>query len=280
MSEDIRDLHQKLGNMSNLLEKTLAPATAHGASPLQWSLGSPPDTDNIHTSATAHQHPTSAQTSTIQLPPTIQFTPNAQSPLPTFHSQWMWFSTLPVTIMMASLAPMSHSNAAVSAPVLHSNITVVAPPPSLIGPQRTAYSSIPPKGMLIPNVPVIHKDNMQTPRTESWKDIIHHWTEGEEWLSLTVLLKDWPHSRYNGPHGQKFNLKYYQQKVVAMEYLDEFHENEKDFLKAYGSTTHLGHTSLLKAILAACKEYPGNGECHCHLINETQGDSSPPGSVV
>ncbi|KAL4072545.1 hypothetical protein V8B97DRAFT_2023336 [Scleroderma yunnanense] len=169
MLEDVRDLHQKLGNMSNLLEKTLAPATAHGASPPQW----------------------------------------------------------------------------------------------------TVYSSIPPKGMLIPNVPVIHKDNMQTPRTESWKDIICHWTEGEERLSLTVPLKDWPHSWYNGPHGQKFNLKYYQ-----------FHENEKDFLKAYGSTAHLGHTSLLKAILAAHKEYPRNGECHHHLINETQGDSSPTGSIV
>ncbi|KAL4080479.1 hypothetical protein J3A83DRAFT_4421993 [Scleroderma citrinum] len=119
-----------------------------------------------------------------------------------------------------------------------------------------------------------------TPRTESWKDIICHWTEGEEWLGLTVPLKDWPHSWYNGLHGQKFNSKYYQRKVVATEYLDEFHENEKDFLKAYGSTTHLGHTSLLKAILAACKEYPGNGEHRRHLINETQGDSSPTGSVV
>ncbi|KAL4064546.1 hypothetical protein J3A83DRAFT_4191265 [Scleroderma citrinum] len=214
MLEDVRDLHQKLGNMSNLLEKTLAPATAHGASPPQWSLGSPLDADNIHTSATAYQHPTSTQTSTIQLPPTIQFTPNAQSPLPTFHSQWMQFSTL------------------------------------------------------------------LTPRTESWKDIICHWTEGEEWLSLTVPLKDWPHSWYNGPHGQKFNLKYYQRKVVATEYLDKFHENEKDFLKAYGSTARLGHTSLLKAILAAHKEYPRNGECHHHLINETQGNSSPTGSIV
>ncbi|KAL4075628.1 hypothetical protein J3A83DRAFT_4186497 [Scleroderma citrinum] len=205
MSEDIRDLCQKLGNMSNLLEKTLA----HGASPPQWSLGSPPDADNIHTSATAHQHPTSVQTSTIQLPLTIKFTPNAQSPLPTLHSWQMWFSTLLVTITMA-------------------------------GPQRTVYSSIPPKGMLIPNVPVIHKDNMQTPRTESWKDIIHHWT-----------------------------------KVVTMEYLNKFHENKKDFLKAYGSTAHLGHMSLLKAILAAHKEYPRNGECCHHLINETQDLHTP-----
>ncbi|KAL4082109.1 hypothetical protein V8B97DRAFT_2020578 [Scleroderma yunnanense] len=204
MSEDIRDLCQKLGNMT-----------------------------------TAHQHPTSVQTSTIQLPLTIKFTPNAQSPLPTLHSWQMWFSTLLVTITMAGLAPMLHLNATVSPPVLHSNVTISVPPPSLIGPQRTVYSSIPPKGMLIPNVPVIHKDNMQTPRTESWKDIIHHWTKGEE-----------------------------------------FHENKKDFLKAYGSTAHLGHMSLLKAILAAHKEYPRNGECCHHLINETQGDSSPPSSVV
>ncbi|KAL4063497.1 hypothetical protein V8B97DRAFT_2026403 [Scleroderma yunnanense] len=141
-----------------------------------------------------------------------------------------------------NMTPMLHSNAAVLAPVLHSNITVLAPPPSLIGPQRTVYSSIPPNGMLILNVP----------------NIICHWTEGEEWLSLTVLLKDWPHSWYNGLHEWKFNSKYYQ-----------FHENEKDFLKAYGSTTHLGYTSLLKAILAVCKEYPGNGECCCNKCDQT-----------
>ncbi|KAL4077391.1 hypothetical protein J3A83DRAFT_4368717 [Scleroderma citrinum] len=95
----------------------------------------------------------------------------------------------------------------------------------------------------------------QTPRSESWEDI------------------DWPHSWYNGPHGWKFNSKYYQRKLIAMEYLNVFQENKADFLKAYGSTLSLGHTNLLKAILAAHKEYPEDGEHRRHLVNETQGDS-------
>ncbi|KAI6024930.1 hypothetical protein BKA83DRAFT_4491719 [Pisolithus microcarpus] len=140
---------------------------------------------------------------------------------------------------------------------------------SCIGPLRTSgQPSNIPKGLLIPNMPVLHADGMQTLKCNSWKDIVHHWTEGEPCLSLAVPLKDWPHHYYNGQYGRQFNTKYYQQSMITMEFLDEFQGNEELFLKAYGSATCQGHTKLLKAILDACKWHCGNGEHHCQLANE------------
>ncbi|KAI6011885.1 hypothetical protein BKA83DRAFT_4131345 [Pisolithus microcarpus] len=55
-----------------------------------------------------------------------------------------------------------------------------------------------PRGLLIPNVPVLHADGTWTPKSGSWRDIVHHWTEGEPQLGLHTPLKDWPHHYYNG----------------------------------------------------------------------------------
>ncbi|KAI6015802.1 hypothetical protein PISMIDRAFT_9059 [Pisolithus microcarpus 441] len=117
-------------------------------------------------------------------------------------------------------------------------------------------------------MPVLHADGTRTPKCDSWKDIVHHWTEGEPCLGLVVPLKDWPHHFYNGRHGRQFNTKYYQRSMIATEFLDEFQGNEEAFLKVYGSAARQGHTKLLKAILDARKRHHRNGERRRHLVNE------------
>ncbi|KIK22932.1 hypothetical protein PISMIDRAFT_101590 [Pisolithus microcarpus 441] len=131
-----------------------------------------------------------------------------------------------------------------------------------------------PRGLLIPNVPVLHADGTRTPKSDSWKDIVRHWTEGEPRLGLVLPLKDWPHHYHNGPLGRQFNTKYYQRSVITSEFLNEFQGDEEAFLKAYGSAASQGHTKLLKAVLDAHKRHPGDGERHSHLTNEQQSSSS------
>ncbi|KAI6041006.1 hypothetical protein EDC04DRAFT_2602047 [Pisolithus marmoratus] len=124
--------------------------------------------------------------------------------------------------------------------------------PSQVGPHRTVRTcpSDLPQGLFIPNVPVLHENGMWMLKADSWRDI------------------DWPQHYYNGPHGRKFNTKYYQQSMVTTEFLNEFRGDEEAFLKAYGHTTSEGHTRLLKAILDAHKQHRGDGECRHHFANE------------
>ncbi|KAI5987257.1 hypothetical protein EDD15DRAFT_2372705 [Pisolithus albus] len=155
-----------------------------------------------------------------------------------------------------------------SAPTLHSHV----------GPQRaivvgTCKSNLPP-GLLIPNVPVLHADGAHTPKSDSWRDIVHHWTEGEPWLGLHTPLKDWPHHYYNGRYGRAFNTKHYQRRVVATEFLDEFQGDEVAFLKAYGGAAREGHTKLLKAILAARRQHHRDGERRSHFANMQPNSST------
>jgi len=75
-------------------------------------------------------------------------------------------------------------------------------------------------GLVIPRIPVKLQNGGKTPRSESWREIVRHWTVGEPRLRLFVPLKDWPHSYYNGRHGRKFNTLYYQRGVIAKEFLE------------------------------------------------------------
>ncbi|KAI5986968.1 hypothetical protein F5J12DRAFT_787160 [Pisolithus orientalis] len=106
---------------------------------------------------------------------------------------------------------------------------------SHIRPERTnscSSSSATPLGLLILDVPVLWADGTHTPRSDSWKDIVCHWTKG-----LAPSLLQW------------------------------FQGNEDAFLRAYGSAAHLGHTRLLNAIIAAHKWHRGDGE-HCHQAEQ------------
>ncbi|KAL4081312.1 hypothetical protein V8B97DRAFT_2027566 [Scleroderma yunnanense] len=185
MAGDVRDIHEMFDNMSNQVQMASTSASSHN---------------------------------TIQTPPTVQSIPATQSQLSTFYLQ-----PTPITLPLIQHSQPSHSPTVTTlhlAPAAVPNTIFLAPFPSSIGPHRPVQSSIPPKGLVILCMPVICKDDMQTPRSESWKDIVHHWREGEGQLGLTILLKDWLHSWYNRPHGQKFNSKYYQQKLIVMEYLN------------------------------------------------------------
>jgi len=80
---------------------------------------------------------------------------------------------------------------------------------------------MPETGLCIPNIPVLLKDGVtMTPKSQSWREIVHHWNEGAPRLGLITPLKDWPHKHYNGAN-RRFNQKYLQRKAIAMEFLDE-----------------------------------------------------------
>ena len=75
-------------------------------------------------------------------------------------------------------------------------------------------------GLLIPNLPITLEDGVtQSAKSESWRIIVRHWTEGEPRLGLFLPLKDWLHHYYNGL-GHQFNTKHYQRRLIAMEFLD------------------------------------------------------------
>lgn len=231
VSAEVREMRQQLSNMGNLVVKALASAPACSASS--------PDDAAMHPAC--HQHSSSS---------VIQPTPATISHLlPAFSSR-------PMRLTAPQLGQPS------SAPTLHSRV----------GPQRsvvisTRKSNLPP-GLLIPNVPVLHADGTRMPKSDSWRDIVRHWTEGEPRLGLRTPLKDWPHHYYNGRYGRPFNMKHYQRSVIATEFLDEFQGDEDAFLKAYGGAAREGHTKLLKAILAARRRHHGDGERRSHLANE------------
>ncbi|KIN96441.1 hypothetical protein M404DRAFT_33239 [Pisolithus tinctorius Marx 270] len=148
--------------------------------------------------------------------------------------------------------------------------------PLHIRPERTntsSSSSATPLGLLILDVPILQADGTHTPRLDSWKDIVCHWTKGELQLNLHTPLKDWLHHYYNGKCW-RLNTKHYQHKVVATKFLDEFQGNKDAFLRAYGSAAHLGHMRLLNAIIAAHKRHRGDGEHRHHLANEWAGGPS------
>ncbi|KAI6138555.1 hypothetical protein BKA82DRAFT_3989880 [Pisolithus tinctorius] len=259
LSTDVREIRQQLSDMSNLVAKALLTSTSAHSVPsgtvLAHSVTSTMPTDQPHVSAHRHS-PVQTMTS---LPPAIQpaSTPAAQPYLSTFDLQ----PTQAQFRMPRVVQP--------------SDVSFSTSLPSRIGPQRiktSASTSL--LGVVIPDVPVLHPDGTQTSKSDSWRDIVRHWTEGEPRLGLHISLKDWPYHYYNGKSGRQFNTKYSQRRVIATEFLDEFQGDEEIFLKVYGSAVSQGHTKLLKAILAARKRYCGVGERRRRLTSEEVCDSS------
>ncbi|KAI6035401.1 hypothetical protein F5J12DRAFT_924235 [Pisolithus orientalis] len=256
LSVDVREICQQLSDMSNLVIKALTLASAYSApsGPVlrQGTTGSNAQAMPI----TAYQH-SPAQTTTSS-PPVIQSTsmptaaiqstsmPAAQPYLPTLNLQPTQTQfRMPRVVQLSDLSPSTSL-------------------PSQIGPQRTkARASTSLLGVVILDVPVLRPDGTWTAKSDSWRDIVHHWTEGEPRLDLHIPLKDWPYHYYNGKSGRQFNTK--------------FQGDEETFLKVYGSAVGQGHTKLLKAILAARKQYCGAGERHRHLTSEEVCDDSSSG---
>ncbi|KAG6329830.1 hypothetical protein ID866_9259 [Astraeus odoratus] len=74
--------------------------------------------------------------------------------------------------------------------------------------------------------------------------------EGEPRLGLHVPLRDWTYEDLHGIN-KKFQTKYYQRKVIAIEFLTKCAGDEAKFLREYGESCRDGHTKLLHAINAA-----------------------------
>ena len=85
---------------------------------------------------------------------------------------------------------------------------------------RTPSShSVPTAGLVIPDVPVRNPNGSRRPKSESWRDIIKHWTEGDPSLGLRTPLRDWPPDWTRGSN-RLFAAKYHQRSLVALEFLD------------------------------------------------------------
>ena len=84
---------------------------------------------------------------------------------------------------------------------------------------RSSSQQLPKAGLVIPDVPVILPDGMRRPRSESWQDIVEHWTSGALNLGLHTALKEWPPEWVRG-HNRVFATKYFERSVIALEFIN------------------------------------------------------------
>ena len=86
--------------------------------------------------------------------------------------------------------------------------------------RRSAAELRPTPGLVIPKLPIDLPDGMPVPKSQSWKDLVRHWMEGEPRLGLHMPLKDWPREHYNG-RNRCFNEKFAQRRTIATEFLNK-----------------------------------------------------------
>ncbi|KAF8441343.1 hypothetical protein L210DRAFT_3503443 [Boletus edulis BED1] len=115
---------------------------------------------------------------------------------------------------------------------------------------------LPTPGLVIPDIPVRNPDGSRRPKSESWRDIVKHWTEGDPALGLHTPLKDWPPEWTRGSN-RLFAAKHQQRSLIALEFTERFQSDEAMFLAAYPEAAH-GHCALLRAINATRQ---ARGEC-------------------
>jgi hypothetical protein len=87
------------------------------------------------------------------------------------------------------------------------------------GHRRTSSRSLPTAGLIIPDVPIRGPNGSRRPRSESWRDIVKHWVEGDPALGLHTPLRDWPPEWTRGSN-RLFAAKYHQRSLIALEFLD------------------------------------------------------------
>lgn len=78
---------------------------------------------------------------------------------------------------------------------------------------------LPTPGLFIPDVPVRNPDGGRRAKSESWRDIVKHWNEGDPALGLHTPLKDW-HSDWTRGNNRLFASKYQQRSVIALEFIN------------------------------------------------------------
>ena len=211
LTKDIRSLHEQLGSGSNHLQPpdscTPASASASLSNPSQTQPGQIVTIDSSGTSSFFF----------IDLDPCNGWPTNPHSP-PASQS----ISTFSWQAEHCTLSTGSHLHA----PVLptqvppQGSVTCHAKSWSNACACRSATKLRPTPGLVIPKLPIDLLDGMPMPKSQSWKDLVWHWTEGEPRLSLHMPLKDWPREHYNG-RNRCFNEKFTQHRTIATEYLDE-----------------------------------------------------------
>lgn len=217
------------------------------------------------TTNTQHTNPLQRKL-TIKLPPriTARDEPGGVGPLSTSRAP-----TIPPAVIDTAAATVAHPSP--SSPAHDSASTdsaAIAAQPSSVGnragslmpqPRRSSRLSheIPTAGLVIPDIPARNPDGSRRPKSESWRDIIKHWTEGDPALGLHTPLQDWPPEWTRGKN-RLFAAKYHQRSVIAHEFLQ---------------------TSVLQS--SPCIPAANPGLTHCTLSlslkdsSQTRRDSSP-----
>ncbi|KAJ7787882.1 hypothetical protein B0H14DRAFT_2399022, partial [Mycena olivaceomarginata] len=111
---------------------------------------------------------------------------------------------------------------------------------------------LPTKGLIVPDVPVTRPDGTKSRRQDSWSIIVQHWESGDPAHGLLTPLKDWPKEWLTGPN-KPLAMKHNNRKMVALEFINQYHRNREDFLKAYPEA-EVGGSKLLTAINEARKK--------------------------
>jgi hypothetical protein len=77
---------------------------------------------------------------------------------------------------------------------------------------------LPQSNLLIPDIPLLHPDGTRSPRSDSWREIVEHWENGDPSRGLHTALKDWPVDWLRGPN-KLFAMKHHHRAVIAKEFL-------------------------------------------------------------
>ncbi|KAJ7496322.1 hypothetical protein B0H11DRAFT_1715957 [Mycena galericulata] len=107
-------------------------------------------------------------------------------------------------------------------------------------------NSPPTPHLVIPDIPVTLADGTRSPRHESWRIIIQHWTDGDSNHGLHTPLKDWPKVWLTGMN-KRFAMKHHDRMVIATEFLSQYKSDEASFLAAYPEAQE-GVSALLRAV--------------------------------
>lgn len=84
--------------------------------------------------------------------------------------------------------------------------------------KRAASRPLPLHSLLIPDIPLRHSDGSRSHMSNSWREIVEHWTNGDPARGLHTPLKDWPR-KWLTKENKLFAQKHGNRGIIALEFL-------------------------------------------------------------
>jgi hypothetical protein len=124
---------------------------------------------------------------------------------------------------VAQTPPISTSTCSLDPTLVAPSTQVPLPCPSeassRIGGKSPTSRQLPRSDLLIPDIPLHHLDGTRSPESNSWREIVEHWQNGDPARGLHTPLKDWLPEWLRGPN-KIFAMKYHHHAVIAREFLN------------------------------------------------------------